>query len=102
MAPYGRDVLARIGASGQQIVLVHGVGPADGPSSGGRWWRYGSRNGRIIAVVGGLKETQGAIGFADHREASVSVVALPAKSGLEPVLMGFRFYGSPALIAWFR
>ena len=99
MAPYGRDVLARIGASGQQIVLI-----MDQTQLTARHQavmvavRIGER---ALPLSWRIKETQGAIGFADQREALEAVVALLPKRA-EPVLMGDRFYGSPALIAWCR
>jgi DDE family transposase len=48
-----------------------------------------------------VKNTQGAIGFAEQRAALDRVAAL-LPAGVRPVLMGDRFYGSPALIAWCR
>ena len=48
-----------------------------------------------------IKETRGAIGFAEQRAALQAVLPL-LPEGAEPVLMGDRFYGSPAVIAWRR
>ena len=77
MAPYGRDVLARIGASGQQIVLI-----MDQTQLTARHQavmvavRIGER---ALPLSWRIKETQGAIGFADQREALEAVVALLPK-----------------------
>ena len=46
-------------------------------------------------------ETRGAIGFAEQRAALEAVLPL-LPEGAKPVLMGDRFYGSPAVIAWCR
>ena len=99
MAPYGRDIVARVSARGQQIVLI-----MDQTQLTARHQavmvavRIG---GRALALSWRIKDTKGAIGFAAQRAALEAVVAvLPA--GAKPVLMGDRFYGSPALIAWCR
>ena len=99
MAPYGRDVLARLGASGQQIVLI-----MDQTQLTARHQAVmvaARIGGRALPLSWRIKETKGAIGFAEQRAALEAVVAvLPA--GAKPVLTGDRFYGSPALIAWCR
>jgi hypothetical protein len=46
-----------------------------------------------------VKETQGAIGFAEQRTALEAVARL-LPTGIRPVLIGDRFYGSPDLIGW--
>ena len=99
MAPYGRDVVARVSASGQRIVLI-----VDQTQLTARHQavmvalRIG---GRALPLSWRIKETRGAIGFAEQRAALELVVAL-LPAGAKPVLMGDRFYGSPALIAWCR
>lgn len=99
MAPYGRDIVARVGASGQQIVLI-----MDQTQLTTRHQavmvavRIG---GRALPLSWRIKETRGAIGFAEQRAALEAVVAL-LPEGAKPVLMGDRFYGSPALISWCR
>jgi hypothetical protein len=57
--------------------------------------------GRALPLSWRIKETRGAIGFAEQREALEVAPAMPPE-GAKPVLMGDRFYGSPALIAWCR
>ena len=57
--------------------------------------------GRALPLSWRVKETQGAIGFAEQREALEAARAM-LPEGAKPVLMGDRFYGSPALIAWCR
>src|SRR5215212_2493505 len=70
MAPYAREVLARACAGSRALPLA---------------WR--------------VKKTHGAIGFREQRDALAAVAAL-LPEGVRPTLMGDRFYGSPALIAW--
>jgi hypothetical protein len=48
-----------------------------------------------------VRRTEGAIGFEEQR-AALDAVARLLPEGARPVLMGDRFYGSPALIAWCR
>jgi len=99
MAPYGRDVLARLGASGQQIVLI-----MDQTQLTARHQAVmvaARIGGRALPLSWRIKETKGAIGFAEQRAALEAALAL-LPAGAKPVLMGDRFYGSPALIAWCR
>src|SRR5919199_6668729 len=99
MAPYGREVLARLSAQGQTVVLL-----IDQTKVSERHQvvmvavRLG---GRALPLAWRVKETQGAIGFAEQREALQAVARL-LPAGVRPTLMGDRFYGSPALIAWCR
>jgi len=97
MAPYGREVLARLSAQGQTVVLL-----IDQTKVSERHQvvmvavRLG---GRALPLAWQVKETQGAIGFAEQRAAlEAAARLLPADA--KPVLMGDRFYGSPDLIAW--
>ena len=55
--------------------------------------------GRALPLAWRVKETQGAIGFAEQR-AALEAAARLLPAGTKPVLMGDRFYGSPDLIAW--
>src|SRR4051812_49929426 len=57
--------------------------------------------GRALPLAWRVKKTQGAIGFAEQREALQAVARL-LPAGVRPTLMGDRFYGSPAVIAWCR
>ena len=67
MAPYGRDVVARLGANGQRIVLI-----MDQTQLTARHQavmvavRIG---GRALPLSWRIKETTGAIGFAERRAA---------------------------------
>src|SRR4051794_11995700 len=57
--------------------------------------------GRALPLAWRVRETRGAIGFAEQRELIARVAAwLPAGGGV--VLMGDRFYGTPDLIALCR
>src|SRR4051812_37853934 len=97
MAPYGREVLTRLSAQGQTVVLL-----IDQTQVNERHQavmvavRLG---GRALPLTWRVKETQGAIGFAEQREALQAVARL-LPTGIRPVLMGDRFYGSPDLIGW--
>jgi hypothetical protein len=97
MAPYGREVLARLSAQGQTVVLL-----IDQTKVSERHQvvmvavRLG---GRALPLAWRVKETQGAIGFAEQR-AALEAAARLLPAGTKPVLMGDRFYGSPDLIAW--
>src|SRR4051812_49698561 len=57
--------------------------------------------GRAVPLAWRVKETQGSVGFVEQRAALYRVAAL-LPEGVRPVLLGDRFYGSPALIAWCR
>src|SRR4051794_13186357 len=95
MAPYGREVLARLSAQGQTVVLL-----IDQTKVSERHQvvmvavRLG---GRARPLTWRVKETQGAIGFAEQR-AALQAVARLLPPGIRPVLIGDRFYGSPDLI----
>ena len=97
MAPYGREVLTRLSAQGQTVVLL-----IDQTQVNERHQavmvavRLG---GRALPLTWRGKETQGAIGFAEPREALQAVARL-LPTGIRPVLIGDRFYGSPDLIGW--
>jgi hypothetical protein len=97
MAPYGREVLARLAAQGQTVVLL-----IDQTQVNERHQavmvavRLG---GRALPLIWRVKETQGAIGFAEQRTALEAVARL-LPTGIRPVLIGDRFYGSPNLIGW--
>src|SRR5205085_6966110 len=99
MAPYGREVLARLSGQGQTVVLL-----IDQTKVSERHQvvmvavRLG---GRALPLAWQVKETQGAIGFAEQR-AALEAAARLLPAGAKPVLMGDRFYGSPDLIAWCR
>src|SRR3954447_9810651 len=99
MAPHGREVLARLAEDGRRIVLM-----TDQTRATGRHQvvmvaaRVG---GRALPLAWRVKETGGAIGFAEQREALEAVAGL-LPAGTRPVLMGDRFYGTPDLIAWCR
>lgn len=97
MAPYGREVLARLGRHGARVVVMIDQSKA---SDLHQMVMVSARvGGRALPLAWRVKETQGAIGFAEQREALEAVLAM-LPEGLTPVLMGDRFYGSPDLIAW--
>jgi hypothetical protein len=97
MAPYGREVLTRLSAQGQTVVLLIDQTPVNERHQAVMVAvRLG---GRALPLTWRVKETQGAIGFAEQREALQAVARL-LPTGIRPVLIGDRFYGSPDLIGW--
>ncbi len=99
MAPYGREVLARLAGHGRTVVLMIDQTRATGRH---QLVAVAARvGGRALPLAWRVKATEGAIGFAEQREALEAVARL-LPEGVRPVLMGDRFYGSPELIAWCR
>ncbi len=99
MAPYARQVLARLAADGRKVVLMIDQTQV---SAWHQVVMVAARiGGRALPLAWRVKATQGAIGFAEQREALEAVTRL-LPEGVRPVLMGDRFYGTPDLIAWCR
>jgi hypothetical protein len=99
MAPYGRELLARLAAEGRTIVLMIDQTRA---TERHQVVMVAARVGaRALPLAWRVKETGGAIGFAEQRQALEAVARL-LPEGVRPVLMGDRFYGTPDLIAWCR
>jgi hypothetical protein len=97
MAPHAREVLAHLAADGRTIVLMIDQTQV---SARHQVIMVAARvGGRALPLAWRVKQTQGAIGFAEQREA-LEVVARLLPEGARPVLMGDRFYGTPDLIAW--
>src|SRR5206468_11072982 len=97
IAPFAREVLARAGADGRTLVLIIDQSQINTEH---QMVMVSLRvGGRALPLAWQVKNTQGAIGFAERRAALDRVAAL-LPAGVRPVLMGDRFYGSPALIAW--
>jgi len=99
MAPFAREVLARARAQAHTLVLIIDQSQVNATHQ----MVMVSRRvgGRAVPLAWQVKNTHGAIGFAEQRAALDRVAAL-LPAGVRPVLMGDRFYGSPALIAWCR
>src|SRR3982751_1847563 len=99
MAPFAREVLARASAQAHTLVLIIDQSQVNATH---QMVMVSLRvGGRAVPLAWQVKNTQGAIGFAEQRAALDRVAAL-LPAGVRPVLMGDRFYGSPALIAWCR
>jgi len=99
MAPYAREVLAALSANGQQLVLVIDQSQATRLHRHELLMVAVRLGGRALPLAWIVRETAGAIGFAEQKEVLERVAAwLP--DGAKPVLMGDRFYGTPDLIAW--
>src|SRR3954466_3456286 len=99
MAPYAREVLARLAADGRTVVLM-----IDRTRATARHQvvmvaaRVG---GRALPLAWRVRTPGGAIG-CDERRGALEAVAGLLPAGARPVLMGDRFYGTPALIGWCR
>src|SRR3954463_12020275 len=99
MAPYAREVLARLAADGRRVVLMIDQTRA---TERHQVVMVAARvGGRALPLAWRGKATEGAIGFPQQREALEAVARLLPVGG-RPVLMGDRFYGTPALIGWCR
>ncbi len=99
MAPYAREVLARACAGGHTpVVMIDQSKVNDAHQMIMVSLRVGER---ALPLAWRMRKTQGAIGFGVQREALDAVAAL-LPEGARPMLMGDRFYGSPALISWCR
>src|SRR5690349_11105633 len=99
IAPFAREVLARAGADGRTLVLIIDQSQINTEH---QMVMVSLRvGGRALPLAWRVKKTSGAIGFAEQRAALDRIAAL-LPAGVRPVLMGDRFYGSPALIAWCR
>src|SRR5690242_5271271 len=99
MAPYAREVLARLAADGRTVVLMIDQTRA---TERHQVVMVAARvGGRALPLAWRVKATEGAIGFPEQREALEAVAGL-LPAGARPVLMGERFYGTPDLIAWCR
>ena len=99
MAPFATEVLARASSDGQQlIVIIDQTQANDTQQAVVVAVRIG---GRSLPIAWRVKETEGAIGFAEQKLALEAALAL-IPEGAKVVLMGDRFYGSPDLIAWCR
>lgn len=99
MAPFGREMLARIAGGGATIVLM--IDQTQATELHQAVMVAVRVGGRALPLAWRVKATHGAIGFAEQRQALEAVAAL-LPAGAQPVLMGDRFYGSPELIAWCR
>lgn len=99
MAPFASEVLQRAAAHGRRLILIIDQSKAnDTQQAIVVAVRVG---GRSLPVAWRVKETEGAIGFAEQRAALETALAL-LPIGAKVVLMGDRFYGSSDLIAWCR
>jgi len=99
MTPFASEVLQRASENGRQLVLIIDQSKAnDTQQAIVVAVRVG---GRSLPIAWRVKETEGAIGFAEQKAALETALAL-LPEGAKVVLMGDRFYGSPDLIAWCR
>src|SRR3954465_3468499 len=99
MAPYAREVLARLAADGRTVVLM--IDQTRATERHQVVMVAARGGGRALPLAWRVKATEGAIGFPEQREALEAVARLLPVGG-RPVLMGDRFHGTPDLIAWCR
>jgi hypothetical protein len=99
MAPYGRELLARLAAEGRTVVLM--IDQTRATARHQAVMVAARVGGRALPLAWRVRTTQGAIGFDEQRGALEAVAGL-LPAGARPVLMGDRFYGTPALIGWCR
>src|SRR5215213_11731049 len=99
IAPFAREVLARASAQAHTLVLI--IDPSQVNATHQMVMVSLRVGGRALPLAWRVKETQGAIGCAEPR-AALEAAARLLPAGTKPVLMGDRFYSSPALIAWCR
>ena len=99
MAPFATEVLARAAGDGQSLILIIDQTKANETQQAVVVAvRVG---GRSLPIAWRVKETEGAIGFAEQKAALDAALAL-LPDAAKVVLMGDRFYGSPDLIKWCR
>jgi DDE family transposase len=99
MAPFARDLLERLAGSGRTIVLM--IDQTQATERHQVVMVAARVGGRALPLAWRVKQTRGAIGFAEQRPALDAVAGL-LPADVRPVLMGDRFYGSPELITWCR
>lgn len=99
MAPFAREVLDRISASGERPVLL--IDQSQVSSRHQVLMAAVRLGGRALPLCWRVRETKGAIGFSVQHDV-LEAVRTMLPEGAVPVLMGDRFYGSPDLIALCR
>lgn len=99
LAPYGRELLEKLSANGQQPILIIDQSQATRLHRHEMLMVAVRVGNRALPLAWVVRETEGAIGFCDQRRL-LETVAGWVPEGVKPVLMGDRFYGSPDLIAW--
>ena len=99
MAPFASEVLERAAAHGRRLILIIDQSKANHTQQA--IVVAVRAGGRSLPIAWRVKETEGAIGFAEQRAALETALAL-LPDDAKVVLMSDRFYGSPDLIAWCR
>ena len=99
MAPFAREVLARSAAGGQTLIIMIDQSKVNDEH---QMLMVSLRvGGRALPLAWHMKKTQGAMGFSEQKSVLEAVAKL-LPEGAAVMLMGDRFYGSPALIGWCR
>jgi hypothetical protein len=95
MEPFAREILARLGTSGEPIPLILDQTKASDHHQilmlSVRWGE------RALPLAWRVEETEGAIGFATQKEL-LDVVAGWLPAGQAVLLLADRFYGTPEMI----
>ena len=99
MAPFAAEVLERLSADGRRLVLI--IDQTQANETQQAVVVAVRAGGRSLPIAWRVKETEGAIGFAEQKAALEVALSLLPEDG-RVVLMGDRFYGGPDLIAWCR
>lgn len=99
MAPFAREVLERSSTGGQTIIVMIDQSKVNDAH---QMLMVSLRvGGRALPLTWHMKKTQGAIGFSEQKNVLEAVAKLLPRD-VRVILMGDRFYGSPALIEWCR
>ena len=99
MAPFAREVLARSAVGGLTIIVMIDQSKVNDAH---QMLMVSLRVGeRALPLAWRMKKTQGAMGFGEQKSV-LEMVAKLLPEGAAVMLMGDRFYGSPALIEWLR
>jgi hypothetical protein len=99
MAPFAREILARLGETGEPLPLILDQSKVSDRHQGVmlsvRW------GARALPLAWRVDETEGAIGFAAQK-ALLDVVAGWPPADQAVILLADRFYGTPEMIRWCR
>jgi len=99
MAPFAREVLARAAQGGGPVVLA--IDQSQANAAHQLLMVSLQLGGRALPLAWRVRRAKGTLGFDVQKAVLEAVVALLGKN-VRVLLMGDRFYGSPALIGWCR
>ena len=99
MAPFAREVLERAAEGGGPVVLA--IDQSQANAAHQLLMVSLQLGGRALPLAWRVRRAKGTLGFDVQKAVLEAVVALLGKD-VRVLLMGDRFYGSPALIGWCR